>query len=246
MTYCVAIKMESGLLFASDSRTNAGVDHIAAFRKTYIFQNAGERILILLTSGNLSVSQSVVNQLQTSKHFGDTRETIWNTHSLHSAACLVGDALRAVQTRDGPALSQSGIDANSSFILGGQIRGESERLFNIYPQGNFIEATEETLYFQLGESKYGKPILDRVVNAATPLREAIKCILVSYDSTMRCNISVGPPIDLTWVARDSLQLGLSQRIDEDDPYYQLIRKQWGVGVRRAFAGLPEPDWIGRN
>lgn len=246
MTYCVAVKLESGLLFASDSRTNAGVDHVASFRKTYTFEVPGERVIVLLTAGNLSVSQSVVNTLTTSRHFSDSRETIWNTHSLHNAACLLGDALRAVQQRDGPALQQSGIDASSSFVLGGQIRGEEARLFHIYPQGNFIEATEETLYFQLGESKYGKPILDRVFNTVTPLREAVKCVLVSYDSTMRSNISVGAPIDLTWVPRDALQLGLSQRIAEDDPYYQLVRKQWGVGVRRAFAGLPEPDWIGQG
>lgn len=243
MTYCVAIKTEAGVLFASDSRTNAGVDHVATFRKTYVFQVPGERVLLLLSAGNLSISQNVVNQLQQSRFFSDGRETIWNTDSLHNAALLIGDALRAVQQRDGPSLQQAGVEASASFILGGQINGERHRLFNIYPQGNFIEATDETLYFQLGESKYGKPILDRVINAATPLHEAIKCILVSYDSTMRSNVSVGPPIDLSWYARDSLALGFSQRIEDDNPYYQLIRKQWGVGVRKAFSGLAEPDWI---
>ncbi len=245
MTYCVAVKVDSGLVFASDTRTNAGVDHIATFRKTYTFEIPGERAIVVLTSGNLSVSQSVISRLERARYLPET-ESLWNTVSLYNAACLVGEALRQVQLRDGPALVQSGIDASSSFVIGGQIRGESARLFHVYPQGNFIEATDDALYFQLGESKYGKPILDRIVNSASPLHEAIKCILVSYDSTMRSNISVGAPIDLTFIPRDALQIALNQRIEEDDPYFLMVRRQWGVGVRRAFAGLPDPDWISQN
>jgi putative proteasome-type protease len=245
MTYCVAVKIDAGLLFASDTRTNAGVDHIATFRKMTVFEAAGERAIVILTSGNLSISQSVINRLERARWLSDT-ESLWNTHSLYNAACLVGDALRQVQMRDGPALLQSGVDASASFVIGGQIRGENARLFHVYPQGNFIEATDDALYFQLGEAKYGKPILDRVIAASCPLQEAIKCILVSYDSTMRSNISVGAPIDLSFVPRDALQVALHQRIDEDDPYFSLIRQQWAAGLRRAFATLPNAEWMQRS
>jgi len=245
MTYCVAVKIDAGLVFASDSRTNAGVDHISTFRKTYIFEVPGDRAIVVLTSGNLSISQSVINRLERARYLNDT-ESLWNTTSMYNAACLVGEALRQVQQRDGPALAASGIEAASSFVIGGQIRGEWARLFHVYPQGNFIEATDDALYFQLGEAKYGKPILDRVIAGASPLNEAIKCILVSYDSTMRSNISVGAPIDLTFIPRDTLQVALTQRIEEDDPYFLMVRKQWGVGLRRAFVGLQDPDWMAQN
>jgi putative proteasome-type protease len=245
MTYCVALKIDAGLVFASDSRTNAGVDHIATFRKTYPFVIAGDRAIVVLTSGNLSTSQSVISRLERARHLPDT-ESLWSTPSMFNAACLLGDALREVQQRDGPALTQSGVDGSASFVIGGQIRGEAIRLFHVYPQGNFIEATDDAPYFQLGEAKYGKPILDRIVSSGCALNEAIKCVLVSYDSTMRSNISVGAPIDLTYVPRDGLQLGFSQRIVEDDPYFQMVRKQWGVGLKRAFIGLPDADWMGRS
>lgn len=242
MTYCVGVKTQSGLILASDSRTNAGVDHVATFRKTYIFSEPGERVIYLLSSGNLSVTQSVIQALERSKHYDDDVKTVWNVPSLFDVAALCGDAMRKVQAREGPSLAKVGVSAGSSFIIGGQVRGERARMFNVYPAGNFIEATEETLYFQLGESKYGKPILDRVLNSATSLREASKCVLVSYDSTMRSNISVGPPIEIAWYNEDSLQVGLRQRIQEDDPYFQLIREEWAQGVRSAFVQLPDPDW----
>ena len=193
MTYCVAMRLDSGILFASDSRTNAGVDHIASFCKMKVFEMQNERVLVVLSSGNLSVTQSVINMLELHRHAELGEPTIWNVSNMYDVAVLVGDALREVQRRDGPYMQQGNIDASASLLVGGQIKGEDPRLFNIYPQGNFIEATPETLYFQLGEGKYGKPVLDRVVTTATNPVDALKCVLVSFDSTIRSNISVGLP-----------------------------------------------------
>ena len=162
---------------------------------------------------------------------------------MYDAAMLVGDALREMLRRDGPALLQSNIDTNASLIVGGQIRGEAMRLFYVYTQGNFIEATDETPYFQLGESKYGKPILDRVINTGTPQKEAAKCVLISFDSTMKSNISVGLPIDMLWLPKDSLRVGMHQVIREGDPYFTMLHSRWGGGLRRVFGELPDPDWL---
>ena len=154
-----------------------------------------------------------------------------------------GDALREMQQLDGPALAQSGIDAGANIIVGGQIHGEQTRLFQIYSQGNFIEASDETPYFQLGEAKYGKPILDRVLTPGTPQKEAAKCVLISFDSTIKSNISVGLPIDMLWYPRDALRVGVQQRIREGDPYFSMLRQRWGGGLRRVFGELPDPDWL---
>jgi putative proteasome-type protease len=186
----------------------------------------------------------VINILEQHRHADQAKPTIWSVSSLYDVACLVGDALREVQRRDGPYLQQGNIDASASLLVGGQIRGEDPRLFNIYPQGNFIEATAETLYFQLGEGKYGKPVLDRVVTSATNPLDAVKCVLVSFDSTIRSNISVGLPIDLTWYPRDSLRIGIQKRIVEGDPYFSMLRNSWGAGLRRVFGELANPDWMG--
>ena len=158
-------------------------------------------------------------------------------------ATLVGDALREMHRRDAPFLTQSNIEASSNLLCGGQIGAEPPRLFHVYAQGNFIEATDDTPYFQLGESKYGKPILDRVVSMATPQKEAAKCVLISFDSTMKSNISVGLPIDLLWYPRDSLRVGMQHRIREGDPYFTMLRSRWGGGLRRVFSELPDPDWL---
>lgn len=243
MTYCVGLRLDSGILFASDSRTNAGVDHIATFSKMKVFEQPNERVIVVLSSGNLSVTQSVINMLEQHRQADQTGQTIWSVASMHDVACLVGDALREVQRRDGPFLQQNSIDASASLLVGGQIRGEDPRLFNIYPQGNFIEATPETLYFQLGEGKYGKPVLDRVVTTATSPVDAIKCVLVSFDSTIRSNISVGLPIEVLWYPRDSLRKGVYKRIVEGDPYFSMLRQGWGGGLRRVFGELSNPDWM---
>jgi putative proteasome-type protease len=243
MTYCVAIKLDSGMLFAADSRTNAGVDHIATFSKMRIFEQKDDRMFVILSSGNLAVTQSVMNILDRHKHLDADKESIWNVGSLFDVATLVGDALRDIQRKDGPYLAQSNIDYNATLLLGGQVKGEEQRLFNIYAQGNFIEALSDTMYFQVGESKYGKPILDRVLSSNTPYQEAAKCALISFDSTIRSNISVGLPIDLAWYPRDSLRIGMQKRIGEGDPYFSMIRQSWGGGMRKLFAELPNPDWL---
>jgi putative proteasome-type protease len=243
MTYCVALRLDSGILFTSDSRTNAGVDHIATFCKMKVFEHPNERLITVLTAGNLSVTQSVMNILEQHRHADQGRQTIWSVASMYDVAVLVGEAMREVQRRDGPFLSQGNIDASASLLVGGQIRGEDPRLFNIYPQGNFIEATNETLYFQLGEGKYGKPVLDRVITTATNPVDAIKCVLVSFDSTIRSNISVGMPIDVLWYPRDSLRRGVQKRIVEGDPYFSMLRQAWGAGLRRVFGELASPDWM---
>ena len=243
MTYCVAMRLDSGILFASDSRTNAGVDHIASFCKMRVFEMPNERVLVVLSSGNLSVTQSVINILEQHRHADQTGPTIWSVSSMYDVAVLVGDALREVQRRDGPYMQQGNIDASASLLVGGQVRGEDPRLFNIYPQGNFIEATPETLYFQLGEGKYGKPVLDRVVTTATNPVDALKCVLVSFDSTIRSNISVGLPIDVLWYSRDSLRVGMQKRVVEGDPYFSMLRQAWGAGLRRVFGELANPDWM---
>ncbi len=243
MTYCVALLLDSGMLFASDSRTNAGVDHIATFSKMKVFERKDDRVMVLLSSGNLAVTQGVVNILDRHAHAEPGKETIWTARSLYDVACMVGDALREIQRRDGPHLMQSNIDFAANLILGGQIAGEPPRLFNIYSQGNFIEATPETLYFQIGESKYGKPVIDRVVTSATPVAEAAKSVLISFDSTIRSNISVGLPIELLWYPRESLRVGVHKRIVEGDPYFTMLRQGWGGGLRRVFGELPNPDWL---
>jgi putative proteasome-type protease len=242
MTYCVAAMLDAGMVFASDSRTNAGVDQIASFSKMHIVVQDGERLITVLSSGNLSITQSAVNLLEHQSRGGEAKQTIHNAATMFEIAELIGDALREVRHRDGPYLAQNNIDAHASFVVGGQIRGETQRLFHVYSEGNFIEATPETPYFQIGESKYGKPVIDRVVNRHTSLLDAAKCVLVSFDSTMRSNISVGLPIDMLIYHNNSLRPGIVRRIDESDPYFNMIHNQWGEGLRRVFAQIPNPQW----
>jgi putative proteasome-type protease len=243
MTYCVALRLDSGMIFASDSRTNAGVDHIATFCKMRVYEKAGDRVIVLLSSGNLAITQGVINILDRHQKAPQGEDTIWSVSSMFDVAALAGDALREMQQRDGKMLMQSGIEPSANIIVGGQIAGEDERLFHIYSQGNFIEASDETPYFQLGEAKYGKPILDRVLTPGTPQKEAAKCVLISFDSTIKSNISVGLPIDMLWYPKDSLRVGVQQRIREGDPYFSMLRQRWGGGLRRVFGELPDPDWM---
>jgi putative proteasome-type protease len=242
MTYCVAMSLEAGMIFASDSRTNAGVDQIARFSKMRIVADNGERVIVTLSSGNLSITQNALNILEQRARAGENALSLANAGSMFDVARLIGDALREVKSRDGPYLAQNNIDSSANFLVGGQIRGEPPRLFNVYSEGNFIEATADTCYFQSGETKYGKPIIDRVVNRDSSLVDATKCTIVSFDSTMRSNISVGLPIDLCIYQTDALRLGMQRRIEESDPYYQMVHNQWGEGLRRVFTQLPDPDW----
>ena len=237
MTYCAALNLKDGLVFASDSRTNAGVDHIATFRKMHLFQQPDERAIVLLNSGNLATTQSVISLLRT--RTGHDGEHLLNVASLYDAARLVGETVREVVDRD-TGQQASNIDFGCSFLVGGQIRGERPRLFNVYPQGNFIESSTDTPFFQIGESKYGKPILDRVIRHDTSMNEALKCLLMSFDSTIRSNLSVGTPLDLLVYRKDSFDFPEGRRLYENDPYFSMIQKQWSDGLRSILAALPPP------
>ncbi len=245
MTYCVAIKLNAGLVFLSDSRTNAGLDHISTFRKMIVYEKPGDRFMVLLTAGNLSISQSVREILQVEQirdHDGEEAVTIWNAKSMFDAARVLGSAIRRVYEHDAKALRNDDVNFNVSLVFGGQIKGEGMRLFQIYSAGNFIEATDETPYFQIGESKYGKPVLDRVINPETPLDEAAKCALVSMDSTMKSNLSVGLPLDLVVYEVDSFQSDKIVCIDQDNPYYQMMHNNWGKKLRQVFDSIEDPVW----
>ena len=247
MTYCVAIKLDAGLVFLSDSRTNAGLDQISTFRKMIVYEKAGDRFMVLLSAGNLSISQSVreILQIEQLKETEDSEPiTIWNAKSMFDAARVLGSAVRHVYDRDAQALKQSGVDFNVSLIFGGQIKGEGMRLFQMYSAGNFIEATPETPYFQVGESKYGKPVLDRVLMPSLPLDEAAKCALVSMDSTLKSNLSVGLPLDLVVYEADRLQSDKVVCIDNDNPYFQMLHNNWGHKLREVFDSLEDPVWNG--
>jgi putative proteasome-type protease len=235
--------LDAGMIFASDSRTNAGVDQVARFSKMRLFARPRERVVVMLSSGNLSLTQNAVNVLELRNREGDAAPNVMNAKSMFDVARMLGDAVREVRVRDAGYLEQHNIDASANFIVGGQIDGETPRLFHVYGEGNFIEATSETCYFQIGESKYGKPVIDRVISRDTSLVDATKCTLVSFDSTMRSNISVGLPIDLLVYEAGALEVGMRRRLDEDDPYFQMVHTQWGEGLRRVFAQLPDPDWM---
>ncbi len=241
MTYCVAALIDAGIVFASDSRTNAGVDNISTFCKMRTFEQPGERALTIVNSGNLAITQATMSRLDQAIR-RNIEPNLMSVRSMYDVAELVGGALRDVHHRDGPFLLENNVDGSANFIVGGQIAGEQQRLFMIYSEGNFIEATPETYYFQLGETKYGKPIIDRVISAKTCMDDVIKCVLVSFDSTMRSNLSVGFPVDLTCYERESLRVGQSHHFLEDDPYILRLRQSWGEGVRRAFAQLPNLEW----
>lgn len=242
MTYCAATMLDAGLVFASDSRTNAGIDNVSTFKKMRIFERAGERVIVTLCSGNLAVTQATLNQLEQWSLRQDGSPCLMNVQSMFDVAMLVGQALREVRDRDAAFLMQNNVDSSANFIVGGQIGQERPRLFMVYSEGNFIEAMPETPYFQIGEVKYGKPILDRVINADTTMDEATKCVLVSFDSTMRSNLSVGMPIDLLCYERDSLCVTKTRRFEERDDYMRSLRQQWSDGLRKAFAQLPSFDW----
>ena len=242
MTYCVGILLDRGMIFASDSRTHAGVDNFAKFCKMTVFERLGDRVLVLLSSGDLAGTQAVISVLKQRGDAGGEDVNIWNARTMFDVANLVANAMRDIERRDGPYLAESDIRFNASFILGGQINGEPLRLFRLYAEGNFIEAGLDTPFFQTGETKYGKPILDRVITRSTALADAAKCVLVSFDSTMRSNLSVGMPIDLICYERDSLKIQMRRRFDEGDVYFTALSRQWSAGVRQVFSELPAFCW----
>jgi len=240
MTYCVGVKLEEGLIFASDSRTHAGVDNFAKFCKMTVFERAADRVLVLLSSGGLAATQAVISVLR--QRAAGKPPHIWSATSMFEVANLVSDALRSIEKRDAPFMESGGIKFNASFILGGQIVGEEMRLFRIYAEGNFIEAGSDTPFLQTGEAKYGKPILDLAVTSSATMEDATKCVLVSFDSTMISNLSVGMPIDLLCYAGDSFAVSMQRRFDEGDAYFEALTQQWMEGTRRVFHELPTLAW----
>ena len=240
MTYCVALRLERGLVFAADTRTNAGVDNVAQYRKLQSWRKPGDRVMVLLSAGNLAVTQGVVSLLNEPLGAENPEATnLFNAPNMYRAARVVGDAVRDARKVDGPALEASKSGFNASFIFGGQIGTERPRLFQVYAEGNFIEATDDTPFLQIGEHKYGKPILDRVARSDMRLGEAAKLILLSYDSTLRSNLSVGMPIDVLIYERDTLDVRREKRIGADDEYFKKLSSAWSDALRQAFAKIDE-------
>ncbi|WP_417682404.1 peptidase [Roseibium sp.] len=241
MTYCVGLKLDRGLVFAADTRTNAGVDNVSTFKKLHVWEKPGDRVITLLSAGNLAVTQAVVSIL--TEHIAGgldgNRATLMNVDTMFQAARLVGSAVREVRAIDGEALEASAENFSVTFILGGQIKGEDPRLFQVYSAGNFIEVSDDTPYLQIGEHKYGKPILDRVTYADMRLGEGAKMILLSFDSTLRSNLSVGLPIDLLLYNKDSFSAERQLRIEKDDPYFRKLSKAWSDALRDAFTEIEE-------
>ncbi|WP_080681223.1 MULTISPECIES: peptidase [Burkholderia] len=240
MTYCVAMRVDEGLVFLSDSRTNAGIDHVSTFRKMVLFEVPDEQVVVLLSSGNLAITQAVTQRL--ASQLRTDPQSIWRVRSMHDAARLVGDAVRAVHARDAQSLREFGVDFNCSFIVGGQVRGEAPRLFQIYAAGNFIEASTLSPYVQIGEAKYGKPIIERMLGESMPLADATKCALISMNSTIRSNMSVGLPVDLLVYERDTLSATKFTTFDERDPYYRMLNTTWAERQRSMFNEIPNLPW----
>lgn len=242
MTYCVGLKLDRGLVFAADTRTNAGVDNIATYKKLHVWEEPGERVITLLSAGNLAITQAVVSLL--SEHItsaDNDRATLSTAKTMFQVARLVGSAVREVKEIDGEALATSAESFFVTFILGGQIEGEEPRMFQIYAAGNFIEVAEDTPFLQIGEHKYGKPILDRVTRSDMRLGEAAKLVLLSFDSTLRSNLSVGTPIDMLLYNKDTFSTERQVRIEQDDPYFQKLSHGWSEKLRDAFGELDEFD-----
>ena len=244
MTYCVGLYLDAGLVLLSDTRTNAGMDNVSVFGKQHLFRRDSERAIVAMTAGNLAVSQKVVNLVQEGLLHPETgrSETVYSVPSMFTAASLFGEAIRQVFHTYGPTMKEQGIPFDVSILLGGQIAGRTMRLFQIYAAGNFIAATPDTPFLQVGEHKYGKPILDRGVTASLSLEDGIKLALISMDSTLRSNLSVGLPLDLTVYPRDSLELSRSWRISETDDYFGGLRESWSAALRAAHRALPPPPY----
>ena len=241
MTYCLGLINRFGMVIGADSRTNAGVDYTSAYRKLFDFSHNGERVLILCTSGNLSVTQAVLHQISRDINL-DEGPHLHNLPTMYDVATYIGTKVRQIQDRDRPWLEKDKIDFQCNFLVGGQIKGEPQQLYLIYPQGNFIQATKETPFLQIGETKYGKPLLDRTITYDTPLDAMAKCALLSIDSTMKSNISVGPPINLVMVEADHFAVRHKLKLRLGDPYLAKMRSLWENHVRQAFEFMPNVEW----
>lgn len=239
MTYCVGLKIDRGLVFMSDTRTNAGIDNISTFRKMHVWSTPGERVIVLLSAGNLATTQAVVSILdERAKAPSDRAPTLLETPSMFQTARVVGSVVREVIETTSPA-GQRADAFNASFILGGQIKGTEPRMFMIYPEGNFIEAGGDTPFFQIGETKYGKPIIVRAYDPEMSFAETAKLLMVSFDSTLKSNLSVGLPLDMLFYEKDSLNVTFQKRIAGDDPYYRTVSEGWSSALRKAFEDLPD-------
>lgn len=240
MTYCVGLKLDEGLVLLSDTRTNAGMDNVAIYRKMFDFEVPGERAMVLMTSGSLSVTQTVIARLE---HLADDpesgpEESVLKAESMLGVAEIVGRTLNQTSVRINEKMKAMKQLATASILLAGQRRGGKLRLFLIYPQGNFIEATDDTPYLQIGEHKYGKPILDRVVTRKTSLDDGRKAVLLSMDSTLRSNLSVGMPLDFALIEHDTFAITRRERIEAGDPSFTAMSEAWSQTLRDGFVNLP--------
>ena len=245
MTYCCGILVRDGMVMVADTRTNAGLDNISTFRKLNMFRQPGERVMALAASGNLSFSQSVVSLLREGIENPEGGEvaTLMNAPTMFQAAQRIGDAIRRVHKIEGPALDATDVKFDVSFLFGGQIKGDRLRLYMIYSAGNFIECTVDTPYLQIGEHKYGKPILDRAVRYGIDIYDGLKIALLSMDSTLRSNLGVGMPIDITVVRRDVCDAELTYRIEPGDPYFHDLSERWSAALRAAHIAIPRPPYV---
>ena len=242
MTYCLAIAVNEGLVFASDSRTNAGIDYVTSYSKMHVCQPADDRLFVILSAGNLATTQDVLNRLQRDLEASDGRQSLANVQYPFEAAHYLGHLSRQAQGEHLTALSGSGVDATTTLILGGQIRGHMPQIFLIYPQGNHISASPETPYLQIGENKYGKPMLDRIGLPTLPLTDAARLALVSLDATVRSNLTVGHPLEVAIYPTDSFNISWRETFREDSPYFQSLTASWQQGLQSAFNNLPSFDW----
>ncbi|MEX0590971.1 MAG: peptidase [Xanthobacteraceae bacterium] len=245
MTYCCGVLVRDGLVMIADTRTNAGLDNVSTFRKLHVFEESGKRVMVLASAGNLSLSQSVVSLLNEGIENPETgvRERLTDAPSMFQAAQRIGRAVRIIHHNDAASLEEAKLEFDVSFLFGGQIAGRRLRLFMIYPAGNFIECTVDTPYLQIGEHKYGKPILDRAVKYDTDLYDALKIGLISMDSTMRSNLAVGLPIDLAMIRRDAIRSELNYRIEPGEPYFHDLRERWSAALRAAHIAIPRPPYV---
>lgn len=242
MTYCVGLQLDKGIVFMSDTRTNAGVDNISVFKKMFSWERPGERLITMMTAGNLATTQSVISLLDERAKIPEERNpSILEAPSMFQVATIVGRTLREAIANATETGQSAETNFSATIIVGGQIAGGEPRLFLVYPEGNFVEASADTPFFQSGETKYGRPILVRAYDPGMSFEEAVKLLLVSFDSTIKANLSVGLPIDLQIYERDTLKRGLEKRIEADDPYFQLVSSGWGNALKSAFASIPDPQ-----
>ncbi len=243
MTYCVALRLDRGLIFMSDTRTNAGIDNISKFQKMFTWEVPGERVITILTAGNLATTQAVISLLDERLKAPEERNpSIMAADTMFQVARLVGDTAKEVIRTQGDGGPESEAAFGATLIVGGQISGMEPRLFLVYPEGNFIEASDETPFFQIGETKYGRPILLRAFSPDMTFEEAVKLLYVSFDSTLKANLSVGMPLDLQTIEKDTYKVTEKRRVEENDPYFTAISSRWGDALKLAFNSLPDYEF----